>query len=408
MVRARSCTLALARDRQKWHRDGTNMANKVTVRKVRKNGELQWMVDRREGGQRKRTFFPTRFGADAEAANLRIQFRQVGSFQIDLSQAERAEAAAIIPEMTARSVTLRQVWEDWQRGTMPAAGPAVPLSQVVEECLTAKRTANRRDRYVGNLAIFLRSFATGREAQSIAAIGAADVEAWINGRYRKPSSRQTALNRISTLFSFAVRRGYRPDNPCDRVERITVDAGIPKILSLAQCARLLVTIRNEKPQTLAWFVLGLFAGVRPEEADRLTWSAIDLDHGTITVDAAAAKTRDRRIIHLEPAAVAWLRCAADAGAVLPMPRSNRRKAQRALRPVLGFQDWPKDVLRHTCASMLMASWRDAGKVAAELGHSPGILFRHYRELVRRPDAARFWSLTPEMVNAAPIPAAMAA
>ena len=35
--------------------------------------------------------------------------------------------------------------------------------------------------------------------------------------------------------------------------------------------------RREMPRFLPWLTLALFAGVRPEEADKLTWQSIDLD-----------------------------------------------------------------------------------------------------------------------------------
>ena len=69
--------------------------------------------------------------------------------------------------------------------------------------------------------------------------------------------------------------------------------------------------------------------------------------------------------------------------------------------MLGFTDWPKDVLRHSCASYLMALWQDAGRVAAELGKSVNILLRHYRELVRKEDAERFWRIVPRLRESPP-------
>ena len=62
---------------------------------------------------------------------------------------------------------------------------------------------------------------------------------------------------------------------------------------------------------------------------------------------------------------------------------------------LGFEAWPKDILRHTAASMLMATWEDEGKVAATLGNSPTILHAHYRELVTRAEAKRCWGIGPQ-------------
>ncbi len=65
-----------------------------------------------------------------------------------------------------------------------------------------------------------------------------------------------------------------------------------------------------------------------------------------------------------------------------------------MRKNLGFKEWPKDILRQTCTSMLMAVWQDEGKVAASLGNSPAILHAHYRELVSRAEAKRFWAIGP--------------
>ncbi len=39
-------------------------------------------------------------------------------------------------------------------------------------------------------------------------------------------------------------------------------------------------------------------------------------------------------------------------------------------------------------------FRDAGKVAKELGNSAGILLRHYHELMYRETAEKFWGLRP--------------
>ncbi|MCL4180640.1 MAG: hypothetical protein KJ072_23195 [Verrucomicrobia bacterium] len=41
------------------------------------------------------------------------------------------------------------------------------------------------------------------------------------------------------------------------------------------------------------------------------------------------------------------------------------------------------------------TWEDEGKVAASLGNSPGILHAHYRELVTRAEAKKFWGIAPD-------------
>lgn len=83
-----------------------------------------------------------------------------------------------------------------------------------------------------------------------------------------------------------------------------------------------------------------------------------------------------------------------AGSRLPLPYSTRRRAVRRARIHLGLAAWPQDVLRHTCASYWVAKIKDVGEVALELGNSPSVLLRHYRELVTGEDADRFWAIKP--------------
>ena len=116
----------------------------------------------------------------------------------------------------------------------------------------------------------------------------------------------------------------------------------------------------------------------------------------MTVDAAASKVRWRRLVYFTPCAVKWLTKAKALNASLPIPRQTRRRALALMGAKLGLKAWPKDILRHTCASMLMADrGRDEGKVAASLGNSPTILHAHYREFVTRAEAKRFWGIGHE-------------
>src|ERR1700731_3457080 len=57
--------------------------------------------------------------------------------------------------------------------------------------------------------------------------------------------------------------------------------------------------------------------------------------------------------------------------------------------------WPDNALRHSFASYHLAHFRNAATTALELGHHDSrITFRHYRELVKPKEAARFWSIRP--------------
>lgn len=277
--------------------------------------------------------------------------------------------------------------------TSPAR-PSVPLSVAIERVLAAKRAAHRRPRYVQSLRQYLRLFAKGRESKEVSEFHVQEIEGWLVGRGEKPVTFRSNLGRLSALFAFCVRQGWCERNPCDRVEKPTIELKAPPIFSTRQVARCLVFTRRRQPQFLAWLALAVFAGIRPEECDRLEWGAVDLARGLVRIDAAASKVHRRRLVHLPPAAVAWLQLARTLGARLPLPRMTRRRCVHRLRQRLRLKRWPQDVLRHTAATYWLATERDAGRVALELGTSPRMLLQHYAEVVTAEVAARFWGLRP--------------
>jgi len=188
-----------------------------------------------------------------------------------------------------------------------------------------------------------------------------------------------------------VKKGQMTGNPCEQLDLAAQPRTPPPIFTLQQVRACLDYLRGS-PVALAWFVLGTFCGFRPEEADATPWENVRED--VIIVDAQASKVRRRRVVDLEPSAAAWLAEAKQLHSRLPLPKATRRRAIRALREHLGWSEWPKDITRHTAASMLLALHQDAGRVALMLGNSPGVLLTHYRELVTREQAADFWRLTP--------------
>lgn len=62
----------------------------------------------------------------------------------------------------------------------------------------------------------------------------------------------------------------------------------------------------------------------------------------------------------------------------------------------GIAAWPHNALRHRFASYHLAMHEDAAKTSLQLGHTESAtLFKHYRELVRREVAVKFWEIKPD-------------
>lgn len=367
---------------------------RVIVRKIKRRGRTEWVVDARVQGKRRRSFFQSKVQADTEAEALRLHIAQAGESWVGLPSHERASAMLVLREIQEAGLSIRNVWDEYRR-LAPKPMPRKTLSAAIEECLASKTTAARRPSYVKGLRAYLRQFSCGRESVLVSDITSNHLLSWFAGRKFAPATTAAIITRFSTFFTWCMKRGYIRDNPSIALERPNVEAKPPMILSVRQACRLVATCIRSTPDLLAWLVLGLFAGLRPEEADRVDWEAWDHERSILRVDAAASKVRQRRIVNLEPNANEWLSIAHDLGNRLPMPKVTRRRHQRALREAMGWEAWPSDVLRHTAASYLLALHQDVGKVARTLGNSPGILLRHYHELVARHVALRFWMIKPK-------------
>jgi integrase len=358
------------------------------------------MIDGRVAGKRVREVFASEDSARARMREIAADSRALGEWWISLPAHSRAELAGIAQEAAAAGVSLRAVWDAYRAGRAPeTARPRVLLGAAVSECIRAKKEAGRSSSYVAALSGELARFARGAEslplsdvtpdfcAEHAAAAGAA------------AHTRATALSRVSTFCAYCVRRGWMEENPVERLERVTVAPKAPRILSAQEARRMLSTVSQECPAAAPWFVLGLFAGLRPSECDRITWDAVDLARGIVTVDAAASKVRRRRVVTLSPQAAAWVTWARSGS--LPLPVTTRRRALRAVRDSLGWYAWPADVLRHSAASYAMAETKDAGRVAHSFGNSPGILLRHYLELVSPQELKAWQALLPSTLQGPP-------
>ena len=364
----------------------------ITVRQAEVRGERRWCVDARSIGKG-RQFFASEREANRIAAGMRSE---TGSGWAALTDAERRELAVLHQAATEAGTSLGVVWREWQAGArVSVSAPRITLSEACRQCADDKEASGRRSVYVRHLRSYLARFARGREEIQLRSIGTREVQEWIDGLGTNLHSKANGANRISTLFSWAIRRGYVDANPCRRIESITIEAKPPLILTVDQCEKALRYVREYHTESLAWLVVALLAGVRPTEADRLTWADVDLGKGIITVSAAASKVRTRRFVHLLPNAAAWLAVCERKEGPLSLIPWERRRAVEAVRDMLGMQRMPTDLLRHTAASYWLAHRQDAGAVAHELGNSAGILLRVYRELVSREDAERWVGLRPE-------------
>lgn len=164
--------------------------------------------------------------------------------------------------------------------------------------VAAKEAAGRRTNYVTGLRQYLNAFARGRDNIPIGDVTVEQLEEWFRQRKEAPQTQRSNMGRLSTVFEWAIKHDYLKANPVRKLEVPTVDRTPPKILTVDECEGLLTVTGKTLPAFLAVVVLVLFCGLRPDEARKVNWTAVNLTRRTVLVDSAHSKVHRRRVNEL--------------------------------------------------------------------------------------------------------------
>src|SRR4029077_15495485 len=110
---------------------------------------------------------------------------------------------------------------------------------------------------------------------------------WLRGLGLAPVTRNTFYLRVSALFSCAVECGWASKNPLGKNMKAKVIDSEPGVLTPQQFAKLLEVASSE---TLPYWTIGGFAGLRSRELERLEWHDIDFTDKVVEVTPLKSKT----------------------------------------------------------------------------------------------------------------------
>lgn len=211
-----------------------------------------------------------------------------------------------------------------------------------------------------------------------------------DGKPASPRYRKQFLGYLGQFFNWCIQNGYAESNPTHRIKvrNVVPDA---QFLSLEQCRRVVEVLNlSEFKPIRSSVVLGMFAGIRQAELDRLTWADVNTDQNSIAVTRNNSKIRRGRSVPMEPVLKAWLELCHTGSASLGNP--SRRLMER-FRSKLGFK-LPQNVFRHTYATYWQSRNKNYAALADNLGNTEEVASRHYVRLVPQKDADQYWSLYP--------------
>ena len=287
---------------------------------------------------------------------------------------------------------------------------AMAVKDAVERYIEAKESDGARPYYIETMSSYLTRFARDHTG-TLNNVTKEHALEWLDGLGVKPNTWNTSLILLRGFFRWASERKYADKDLLEEIRLKKVTLGTVQIYTPLEMRRL---IAASTPEFLPCLVLGGFAGIRSIEVQRLRWEDIDLKfgkHGIITVNPEASKTASRRTIQIQPNLREWLlpfvkdkrgliwkgtdydynnaQYAVAADTEVP---ANKRKGTSYLAPI----KWRKNSLRHSFASYRWAQLMDSGRVAGEMGNSPAMVNKHYKELVKDPaEAERWFAIMPE-------------
>lgn len=313
-----------------------------------KHGQVRWRVNLVREGVRQRLFFKTKQDAELFAKQEGGYNRSGWRDWLEIDSRDRHDILAAYWEAQKMGVKLGDAVQFYK--THRSQNIEKNLRDALNSCLADKELA-LRPRSFASLKSTLLRFASHMETQRIttlAEITPDQLRAWLQSGDWSIRTQMGYLTDAATFLSYCGALGWLETNPAHKLKaalgakRIVATRNENVFYTPEECALILDTTRKHAPEWMAFLVLGLFCGIRPEEIERLEWANVRDD--VVTVSAGASKTHHARFVTLRPAARAWLREAKRLDSKLPP--ANRTKLMRRVRKLSGIR-WGHDVLRNT-------------------------------------------------------------
>ena len=363
-------------------------------------GKVRFQLDLgTKSGKHVRRTYKTKNEARAEARTQAVNAARKDFDAVKFSDAQRADAVEALAILRTFDCNLRQAAHFYEKHHQPvdSSNDFAQLVEVYLSGLTGKvEKGALRARSVLSVGYRLKPFKAAWTARNIGSIEASDVEAVIEAGGWHGVNRKNYLLNLSVFFNAMRKQKRITANPCDLVETIHANVETPEIYTPAQVATIMHKAESAAPAMVAYWALCFFAGIRPIEAQRLDWDAIDFELSEIHIKADVSKTRTARIITIPENLLVWLVKYRSKGKVYPhsdgiLSRARTDVYKKAeLTPI-------QDGARHSFATYYYAL-KGLDATLDQLGHrTPAMLHKHYKGLAknREKQAQKYFAIAPK-------------
>lgn len=317
---------------------------------------------------------------------------------LETMAAEYAEAWTILSGATASL-------KDAARYYVEHKAPATPrtVTEAIAEYIQDALDHHLRERSIRSIRFDLAKLEAKFGNHLVTEITREDADNWLRSfNDLAPVTRRHIRVISHGLYNYAIDRGYTTlENPfAQRKHRRKYheDERLPECMNWRDVRTVMAAAMEHDPSMVPPLAIGFFAGLRTSELTALDWKQIDLAAKRITVSPEVAKKRRARYVTIEDNLLAWLLPhRKDSGPVAPEGQAWRYRLDDVREKAK--VKWPKNAMRHSYASHYMVKTNDAAKTAFQLGHanSTGMLFEHYRAMVKPEDAEAYFDIRPDKI-----------
>ena len=332
-----------------------------------------------------------------QAALLEFCNEMLTPLRVNLSEAVRefVDSRKIMSQMSEKASLVEAatffVRETDRRKVTPKAFPEV-VKEFPDDLKAKQRSYRHWADCHSRLGKAAKSFRGG-----ILEITAPALERWLDSLKVKGRNRNNYRGTLTTLFSFARKRGYLLRNIQTEAEYITLSTDHGSPIGIYTPAQISQILHGLPDKWVSFAAIGTFAGLRAAEIHRLEWGDVNMTEGHIVVDRQKDKTGRRRIVPIQANLKKWLKTHAQkSGWICPhyahdstlLIQFGEALKKTGVTPVHnGF--------RHSYASYRLAETHSADKVGLEMNTSPRKLFQNYRELVTEKAAKEYFGVVPQ-------------
>ena len=301
-----------------------------------------------------------------------------------------------------------------------AASVAGLCDRYIDDHLPRKRPSSQRD----DKAMITKIIRPKLGNQKVAGVTHLDIDKLHRAMKATPYRANRVLSLLSKMFALSIRYGWRPDNPCQGVERFHEEKRT-RYLNTKEISRLVKVLadypeiraakveqKHKDPDAIrsrerVWGLktanvvrLCLLTGCRVGEALNATWSQLDLE-GDIWIKPGA--TTKQGTEHRAPLSGAAVLLVKDILAAAPkdeddkpespyvfpgrtpdQPLNNLKRDWGTIRKTAKIEDVRMHDLRHTYASILVSTGASLPLIGALLGHTQVATTARYAHLFDDP------------------------